>query len=318
MSKQLEKFIIPNSRDAVQSLNLDGFERMWANFNSEEDRDRLIDLINNNFYTDKQYSYCMKDGYHIIDNIPTESVRKGRESFHVEYRYNSDFFRSEHFTNVHDGLHIVFAGCSNTEGVGANIEKTWSHMLYSEISKRIKTSGYFNLGKGGSGWHIVIQNFQTYVDRFGRPDILFVLHPNILRDYEWEKDLGRWNYNQTDPVSKDTINNKDYIVNHRKHFMDWAVAWNLFLSYCSSIGTKVLWSTWDIYENQNIIDLGIFNDSYITIDDVSEELVKSMCPGGKCGDGYIEARDGHPGFLNQTNWYNGFWQELVDRGWIND
>jgi hypothetical protein len=320
LKKQSHNNLIPNFHIAIDSLRLNSFERMWANFEEDDGSKRVIQSIKDGFNTDKKYEYYEKDGYHIIDNIPTETVHKDKEHLTVEYKYNSDFFRSDHFKKEHDGLHIVFTGCSNTEGVGLNINQTWSHMLHSRISEKIKTSGYFNLGKGGCGWHNIISNFQVYVNDFGAPDILFVLHPNILRGYDWDNNFNdRWSYSQTDPVSKETINNQKLIELHKKNFLNWVVAWNLFIRYCESLGTKVLWSTWDFWENQNIIDLGFFNDTYISIPpEPSYDLIMSHCPDGKCKDNDIHARDGHPGFLTHKTWYNGFWKELLDRGWIDD
>jgi len=318
LKKESDNNFIPNFNKAIDSLRLNSFERMWANFDSNEGSKRIVESIKNGFNTDKKYEYCEKDGYHIIDNIPTERVHNGKEHLTVEYKYNSDFFRSDHFKKDHDGLHIVFSGCSNTEGVGANIDKTWSHMLHKNISEKIKTSGYFNLGKGGLGWHNIISNFEVYVNNFGAPDILFVLHPNILRGYIWDKNLQQWSYDQTNPMSKETINDQKLIKLHKENFLNWAVAWNLFIKYCESIGTKILWSTWDLWENQNIIDLGFFGNTYITIPEPSKDLINEICPQGKCEDGAISVRDGHDGFLSQNNWYNGFRKELSRKGWIND
>lgn len=318
MSKELNEYLIPNVNEAINSLKLNCFERMWANFDSDDDLKRIIQCIKEGFNTDKKYDYYEKDGYHIIDNIPTERVHKDKEHLVVEYKYNSDFFRSDHFKKEHKGLHIVFSGCSNTEGVGANIENTWSHMLHKNISEKVKTSGYFNLGKGGLGWHNIISNFEVYVNNFGAPDILVVLHPNILRDYVWHNTYHRWVYTQTDPTSQQTFRDQALIKKHKENFLNWVIAWNLFLEYCESVGTKVLWSTWDTYEDKNIVDLEIFKSNYITIPGPGDELIMSLCPDGKCKDTDIHARDGHPGYLNHKNWYNGFWKELADRGWIND
>ena len=52
----------------------------------------------------------------------------------VEYNLNEDYFRSDNFKKEHDGLHILFSGCSESEGVGANIEYAWTHILYKKIS----------------------------------------------------------------------------------------------------------------------------------------------------------------------------------------
>ena len=107
---------------------------------------------------DESFNYRFVDGYHVLDKIEPERIHKDKQDWKVTYRYNSDWFRCDHFTKTHNGLHIVFSGCSNTEGVGNDIENTWSHMVYKELSKTYNLSGYFNIGKGGYGWHKIINN----------------------------------------------------------------------------------------------------------------------------------------------------------------
>ena len=75
---------------------------------------------------------------------------------------NSDGFRSDEFSNNHDGLHIIFSGDSNTFGMGLEKEEIWSYLTYQEISKNVKTSGYFNLGSPGSSIMTCILNIFKY------------------------------------------------------------------------------------------------------------------------------------------------------------
>ena len=64
----------------------------------------------------------------------------------VNYYYNTESFRCDEFKKDHDGLHILFAGCSETEGIGGNVEDAWPTMLLNKMKS--KNSGFFNIGTG--------------------------------------------------------------------------------------------------------------------------------------------------------------------------
>ena len=122
------------NNDIFDDLFKDIFDRTWQRNLPDNDPSRVFSIIDPE----------LKSGA-IDDNS-------------ITYQYNEDFFRADPFTKNHDGKHILFGGCSETEGVGGNIEDSWSHMLYSKISKEEKCSGFFNLGKSGWGWSRLIIN----------------------------------------------------------------------------------------------------------------------------------------------------------------
>ena len=76
----------------------------------------------------------------------------------VRYYFNSLGYRSDEFTKFHDGEHILFAGCSETEGMGGALESCWSYMTYKKLSETKNVSGFFNLSKGGWGHDVIISN----------------------------------------------------------------------------------------------------------------------------------------------------------------
>ncbi len=310
----------------INSLNFDEFEITWAN--CPEDSTPLLQRFFNadNKLTDNgevlpkyhglKFNYREESGYHLLDTIPVDWVKDFGKDRKVLYKYNSDWFRSDHFSSVHNGKHVVFAGCSNTEGVGANIENTWSHMLYTELSNKYNLSGYFNLGRSGNGWHNIVQNYMAYVSKYGAADYLFVLMPNILRDYVWNDETGGWRYNQLNPWG-DVQNLESNIKLHRAAFPTWLLSWKLFIKYCESIGTTVLWSSWDHWETDNL--LATKQKTYFPIRSISNEIMQTP--------EYLElldredavwARDGHDGYIQQYFWFKSFLYTINKRGLIND
>lgn len=309
---------------ATESLDFNNFDLTWAHTpqGSATMEQKFIlcdslepDSIEGPFPVNKysKYNYRFEDGYHLLDTVPVDTIRSFGKDRKVLYKYNSDWFRSEHFTKNHDGLHIVFHGCSNTEGIGANIEDTWTHMLYTELCKTNKISGYFNLARSGAGWHRIIQNFITYVNKYGAPDYLFLLHPNILRNFIWNN-VG-WRYEQINPWGE-LHNVEENIAEHRKQFPAWAISWKLFIEYCESIGTQIIWSTWDTWEIDNILDSPFFNNTFFPIDTINNDVVKKEYMDFVDRDDAVWARDGHDGYVQQYHWFKKFKEEIEKRNLI--
>jgi hypothetical protein len=316
---EIQDYIIKETNRSINSLKLYDFDRMSFNFDEEFSKNDLINLIKNNFNQHKKiYNYVFKDGYHTMEHVPNEYLDLESDYWFVEYKFNEDFFRCDNFKKDHDGLHVVFSGCSNTEGIGSNIEDTWSHMIYSDLSKITKTSGYFNLAKGGAGTQNIVSNFTKYVEKFGAPDLLMILHPNILRNYRWKQQKQKWEFDQESPANSAGKEFEEYYNKYLNEILNWIVEWNLFIKYCESIGTKIICCTWDAKEEKNIIEMELFRDTFLPLPAVSQELIKEFCPDGKCGKGMINARDVHPGKIFHKNVYNVFWNELKARGIVND
>jgi hypothetical protein len=263
-----------------------------------------------------KYNYRLKDGYHVVDTMPADFTKPQYKDQKVEYRYNQDWFRSENFKNEHDGLHILFTGCSNTEGIGVNIENTWSYLLYKEIATQHQVDGYFNLSRSGSGVHITLHNLMVYVKKYGAPDYLFMLLPNILRSWKYDED-NQWRYYQHN-VWQEVDKIDENIKEHRKEFPVWASILSVLIEYCNTIGTKVVWSIWDTWETENIINSNYFNDTFIPIGLIDQEQIKNDYSHILNHSNILEARDGHDGYLKQYHWYTNFKNKLVREGLLNE
>lgn len=97
------------------------------------------------------------------------------------FRANSEHFRSDEFTNVHEGLHVLFAGCSITFGDGMFEEYIWPKIVYDQISKDKQTSGYFNVAFPGADHTDILLQIFRYIQKYGNPDIIFINFPDIER-----------------------------------------------------------------------------------------------------------------------------------------
>lgn len=294
------------------TINPNTFNTMWLK--NMDDQDCIDAMIKNDeVATNKKYIYKKINEYHIFNNIPPERIQPGKEDWEVEYSYNNELFRSDHFISQHDGLHILFGGCSNTEGVGSNIQDNWSYKLYKDISKENKTSGFFSIAKGGFGWHQIFLNFKIYVEKYGAPDYYFVLHPNILRYYLWQDESNRWQYIQRNVGD---ASEKELDLEYRNKFPDWATAMSMFIAYCESVGTKLLWSTWATEQNEDIKNSKFFESTFFEMQKVDRQWLSSARPDGDIKKDDINFRDGHPGRIAHELWHQSFKNEIVKKGWI--
>jgi hypothetical protein len=249
----------------------------------------------------------------------------------VEYLYNNEFFRCDDFSNLHNAPHILFAGCSQTEGVGAPLETVWSNSLLNSINSNGLNSKFYSIAKSGYGWQKIITNYTLYVEKYGTPEYLFILLPNLGRFFEWDDEEDRYLYVQrypnggavsTDQVDQDSVPDFLFIEKpflkheHRKCFIDFSISWKLFEKYCESNGTKILWASWDYEENKNY-KFANLSKNYIDLsNDELLEFIKKKRPGGNLGRFDLSRRDGHAGILVNEYWASKFHEEINKRGWL--
>lgn len=85
----------------------------------------------------------------------------------------------------HEGKHILFIGDSFAAGDGLSFEDTWCYKVYNKISYREKTSGYYNLGLGGSSIYESIDIFFRYCFEYAKPDVVFFVTTEMSRDLKY-------------------------------------------------------------------------------------------------------------------------------------
>lgn len=249
------------------------------------------------------------------ENKELKDIKKDKM---VVYEYNSLGFRSEEFTRDHSGDHILFAGCSETEGVGGNLDSVWSYMVYSELSKNNEVSGFFNLARYGWGYDIIISNIMAYINHYGKPDQIFILFPNLGRFYQWENsdsDVEIFYYKGAIPNNskeKSSWKRKISIEEQRSNFIIFTMLVKLFEDYCISNNIDLKWSTWDREDIQNCINAGVFKnfvdmeDPYTFIKNDQDFFLSKI----KIRDGWEWKRDGHSGYLFHYIWSKSFLDQI--------
>lgn len=295
------------TKEIFNYLKIKELDKTWGNwvFDSKRNADDSNESIEYNYTTDQNFYYLSK--------IPVENIIN--KNIKVLYKYNKDWFRCDNFTKNHNGLHILYAGCSNTEGVGSNIEDTWSHMLHVKLSNFNDISGYFNLAKGGYGLHKILNNFIFYIKEYGKPDYFFVLAPNVLRGWKWENDT--WIYDQHVPYGTDPSRLDEQLLDHRKELPNWFTLMNALEAICNTNNIKFLWTTWDDNETINIVKSELFNDSFFPLPKKIESSIEQYRPGLRLQKDDIRARDGHPGRVIHEIWADHFIKKIKERGWLN-
>jgi len=108
------------------------------------------------------------------------------------YKFNSSGLRSDEFIKSHDGKHILFAGCSETEGLATKLENIWAHQLYTKIIKEEKCSGFFNVGVRAVSISAINRQIINYMLDYGKPDVLFIQYPDFYRFFKWNEKKGFW------------------------------------------------------------------------------------------------------------------------------
>jgi len=237
----------------------------------------------------------------------------------VEYKYNDMFFRSDNFTTNHDGIHILFSGCSESEGVGDNIENAWTNLLYNKISQDTKCSGFFNLSRSGWGWSKIIANALIYFEKYGYPDVYFILLPNHQRMHNFIKkntEHSFWKHEQLYPkgsYKKTSNNNKNEKIfseekEYNEDFIKFLLSWKLFNKICTDNNIKLIFSTWDELDSDNIANLNMF-DNFLNMDLSNNcgTYINKWYENNKKTKTDLKKRDGHNSVIIHNFWADSFY-----------
>lgn len=175
-------------------------------------------------------------------NLKTEDL--------ISYKYNNEGFRCDDFSKEKNGLHVLFAGCSETEGAANKIEDVWAYVLYNKIKENHPIAGYYNVGKSGLTVSGIIMNVFQYIYDYGYPDYIFLHLPDQTRYISWNEENS---YHPKYKVPEEQIDQygKDlYFKNHDNlPVMKINLLYNYFLlkvliQVCELNNTKLIWSTW--------------------------------------------------------------------------
>ena len=180
---------------------------------------KISSTINSNYLFDQMESFIKPDSIftmHPKEIFMFEMIgEKPIDDGSVEYKYNSEGFRSDNFTNMHNGKHLLFSGCSEGEGIASPLNTMWNKIVYDRLN---------------------LEN-----------DEIILLMPDICRLNQW--DPGSENYHQiwANPNSLNTKSDQEKFMNA---IIDFVPFMKLFESYCDSNNINLTWSTWSSLEGE--------------------------------------------------------------------
>lgn len=267
---------------------------------------------------------------------PGENLSHGEtDDGSVIYKFNNEYYRSDDFTtDKNNRFHILYAGCSESEGMGGPINDVWTHQLHTQLKNQHDVGGFYSISRSGYGWQKIISNFLIYEKKYGTPTHLFVLIPNLVRKFSWKEDIGIWYYDQKWPeiypkhklserstmLNNESINKEERYITieeHRESLIDFVAGWKLFEAYCESKNVKLVWSTWNYSENPNLIKMGFNN--FVEIDPKDFHIFLEYKYGHLRIERHdLEKRDGHSGRKVNMFWAEVFLREISRRGLFDD
>jgi hypothetical protein len=153
--------------------------------------------INNDFlgYHPKEHSVDFsgsdsKELYH--ENLKLQPDDWYYRTHSLSYVRNSNGHRCKEITDIDLNNYILFIGCSYTEGIGLELENTYSYLL----SKKLECD-YYNLALGETGIDVINYNIVTWFSKIKQPPkLLIVQWPNrtratVCQSDEWHN-YGMW------------------------------------------------------------------------------------------------------------------------------
>ena len=172
-----------------------------------------------------------------VDNLSNDGV---------EYKLNSFGLRCDEFSNNHDGLHILFAGCSNTFGLGTDIENVWAKRLYNKIKQTDKVSGYYNIGINAGSIIEIIFHVYRYIEKYKKPDYIFLLFPERYRDDSFFNDqyfIDKYGYRFSDSFNLSLYHSLELFCNESNIKLissSWVLNYNtLWRSFINNTINKI-------------------------------------------------------------------------------
>jgi hypothetical protein len=183
-----------------------------------------------------------------------------------EYVLNSNGLRCDEFTKLDKQDHILFAGCEYTLPINENLNDAWSYNLYKYF---LGTTGTFrSLSYPGADPQKIVSNIIKYVDLYGAPSKIFILMPEIIRQY------GYWSEGKVyKPKMYRQLKSEDGIE-HNAMAEPNNVPLNLLIlnyvrsirtleSFCKAQSINLLWTTWDKDTSDVLKSIG-FNSFFAT------------------------------------------------------
>jgi hypothetical protein len=230
----------------------------------------------------------------------------------ITYKYNNEGFRCDDFTKKKSGMHILFGGCSETEGASNSLEDVWANVLYHKIKENNDVAGYYNVGKAGLTVAGVVMNVFQYAYDYGCPDYIFLQLPDQTRYVTWSESMGWYpKYQVSDSEIDNDIDTEHFFKNHESpEVIKVNILFNYFLlrnliQFCKINNIKLIWSTWHAPTARTITDSVANLDGYINTSNFDKDYWDIRIKDLRARDGYHFGRGFH------KIWAEKFYEEFL-------
>jgi hypothetical protein len=194
--------------------------------------------------------------------------------------------------------------------------------LYDLLSKEEKCSGFFNLSRSGWGWSRIITNALVYFKKYGYPDTYFIMLPNHQRKFLYSGNENPWAYWQKYPKvymmkNPDKANDPDWATDPKEHLEDFVyflISWKIFNELCIQKNIKLIFSSWDSIDKENISRLATF-DNFVDIkNNKAEDYAKIYYKDHEIKKDDYMKRDHHAGRVLHHFWADEFYKKYQQLG----
>lgn len=128
----------------------------------------------------------------------------------ISYSYNEYGHRSKSISDIDLDNYIIFTGCSHTEGIGLELEKTYPYL----VSKKLGVD-YYNLALAATGIDVLEYNLLTWFAKVKqKPKCVVIQWPDHTRFASYQEGYNLLHERSSwsdDPVDKSLIINGEDI-----------------------------------------------------------------------------------------------------------
>jgi len=180
------------------------------------------------------------------------------------YTYNELGFRGDSINK--EGFKVMSIGCSLTEGVGVNDDKTWPHQFTQLIPNGVN----LNFGCGGRSNDYICRSLITYYDIIN-PDLVLIMYTSPQRREIYTENGGiepfiptiSWGYLRETKQGERIQNLMIELQNENQDFINWYKNHQLIKLFLKSKNCNWLWNgSFDI--PKSYIEINRFDGDYLS------------------------------------------------------
>lgn len=231
--------------------NLSPFGQEMRYYYHELMRQDFLTAFDSLFYVIKTrpfgHAFVSKDDDYLTYRVHGESDQDNKD---FDYTVNKYGFRSEKLTPLNENnINILTAGCSVTFGMGLPNNFRWPIILKNKIENDLKRKIVLHdISVSGIDSIKEIHNIYAYIEKFGKPNYIFVNLPPIYR----RSTLDKKSYRMTTTQGVDYLSTNEevegYLLDSHKEygvsFFENIISIRQLEIFCNLLGIKLLWMTW--------------------------------------------------------------------------